>query len=127
MRSRPIRRRLRRFPALIAVLALLVSQLALSVHACGVAMQMSLAQAHAAMPADCDEPMPSPNVCVQHCAYGESAVDAAKPLPAVDVTAGPALQVRAPLVIEVHRSLAQRQPPPPPQPPPAIRFSVLRI
>lgn len=119
-------RRLRRFSAFIAIFAMLAAQLALSAHACGM-MQMSFAQAHAAMPADCDQPMPSPNLCVQHCAYGESAVDAAKPLPAIDVTAGPALQVHEPVAAKLHRPLAQRQPPLPPEPPPAIRFSVLRI
>ena len=120
-------RPIRRFStALVAMVALLISQLAVAAHFCamtpwgGPAMQI-----HADSP--CGD-MPGPaNLCEQHCQFGAATVDQGKPFPTLDSTLGRAvLSVRAFAFLP----LAGRpgpQLPPPPEPPASIRFSVLRI
>ena len=111
--------------AFLAV-ALLFSQWAVAMHACG-GMPASPA-AHAANDARdpcCPDPA-APNTCVQHCDYGHATVDAAKPVPTLDVTLGPALTVTFAGLAQFNARV-DRAPVFAPDPPPSIRFSVLRI
>lgn len=111
--------------AVLVVMALLFSQWAVAMHACGA---MTSASPHATSDARdpcCPEPA-APNTCEQHCAFGHAAVDHGKPAATPDVTLGLALPVPLPrpASFQVHpgRRLLVA-----PDPPPAIRFSVLRI
>lgn len=107
------------------VIALLFSQWAVAMHACGM---LTGASAHAAGDARdpcCPEPV-APNTCAQHCDFGHATVDAAKPVPTLDVTLGPALAVA--FAEPAHSRLRVDRPPVvAPDPPASIRFSVLRI
>jgi hypothetical protein len=118
-------RRIRRlFTASVAILALLMSQLAVSAHACDMLrMPMSASQAESS---DCPE-LNTANLCDHHCRFGDSAVDPVKPVPALDLTSGPSLYIHQPYPASSLAGLSSRETPPPPEPPPAIRFSVLRI
>jgi hypothetical protein len=110
--------------AIIAALALLASQLALSAHVCET---MSAVAAVASMESvDCP-PLDTVNLCEQHCQFGHSAVDPGKPVPAQDLTSGPTLYIHQPYPVPLLAARSLRELPPPPEPPPAIRFSVLRI
>lgn len=111
--------------AAFVVVALLFSQWAVAMHACG---SMTSPSAHAASDARdpcCPDPAPL-NTCVEHCGFGHATVDAAKPVPTLDVTLGPALAVTFVEPACFH-ARADRPPVVAPDPPPAIRFSVLRI
>ena len=112
--------------AWVVIGALLFSQLALASHACA-RLGAAAASLEVAMPDGCTEQPEAPSLCREHCRFGESAFDLAKPLPSIDVTAGPALFIRdVPSVATLSpRDALDLQPPP--DPPPAIRFSVLRI
>ena len=112
--------------AVLLVLALLFSQWAVAAHACAVASGVASVKASSAGHAPCCPQPAAPNTCEQHCAYGDATVDHAKPLPALDVTLGPALAV--PIAEPARlRPRLDRPPAVAPDPPPAIRFSVLRI
>jgi hypothetical protein len=120
-------RRLRRIStALIAMLALLMSQLAVATHVCAI-MGASPAAAEAKMAPDCADPVKNLNACERHCSFGSSAVDLAKPVPAPDLMSGPVLRVGRPFVPSSAAARWLRATPLPPQPPPAILFSVLLI
>lgn len=118
-------RRIRRLStAFVAMLVLLMSQLAVAAHVCSMAgshVQMSAMDAD-----DCSGPAGA-NMCDQHCQFGHAAVDPAKPVPALDVTTGPSLNIQHTFPVPGLALRSPRETPPPPQPPPAIRFSVLRI
>ena len=111
--------------ALLAIFALLISQLAVSAHICAI-MSSGTSAVSVEMSSPCTDEHNSQNVCEQHCQFGHLAVDHAKPLPAPDLTLGSALRIDQPYVFPSleRRSLREL---PPPEPPPAIRFSVLRI
>lgn len=111
------------FTALFAAFALLMSQLAISAHVCGV---LESASKQAEMSASCPELMDSSIVCQQHCQFGESNVDQGKPFAPMDVTSVPFLRIDQPYVsVPLVRRPGLDSPPP--DPPPATRFSVLRI
>lgn len=117
----------RRFlTALLAIFALLMSQLAVSAHVCGL-MDFGAVAMQAELSAPCPEPMAPSNVCEQHCQFGQSSVDQGKPLASVDVTSGPSLRIDQPYASLPLLRRSRPDSPPPPEPPPAIRFSVLRI
>lgn len=111
--------------ALVAIFALLMSQLALSAHACEMMASPTSVVADSQSP--CPGSMDTANLCDQHCQFGNSAVDHGKPLPAFDVTLAPALHIDQPHVFPALPRRSLREMPPSPEPPPAIRFSVLRI
>ena len=111
--------------AVLLLVALLFSQWAVAMHACGAAVPVVSAQAPAAHDPCCPDPA-TPNTCDQHCAFGQSAVDHAKPFAPFDVTLGPALAVPASPLARMQPRL-ERAPLVAPDPPPSIRFSVLRI
>lgn len=120
-------RRLRRMlTAVLAMACLLLSQMAVAAYFCA-ETSPTAAIAAAQMPSDCEQQADPANLCQQHCQFGYSAVDAAKPVPTLDVTAAsPLLLMQVPAVPSsqaprLHRRVL------PPEPPPAIRFSVLRI
>jgi hypothetical protein len=121
------RRARRLVVALVALLALLTSQLALSAHICEM-LSSSSAAVHSQSSTPCPDMPATSNLCDQHCQFGASAVDQAKPVPALDVTAlSPGLHVNEPFVLFPGPRFSYRDSPLPPEPPPAIRFSVLRI
>ena len=112
------------FTAFAAILALLMSQLAVSAHVCEMAgMAVTVTEP---APNGCPD-LNTPNLCDQHCQFGQSAVDQGKPLPSLDVTSGPALHIQQPYPFPILAKRSPRETPLPPEPPPAIRFSVLRI
>ena len=111
--------------ALVAMFALLMSQLALSAHACGTMASPASIVADSQVP--CPESMVTSNLCDQHCQLGSAAFDHGKPLPALDVTLATALRIDQPYLVPVLSRRSPREMPPPPEPPPAIRFSILRI
>jgi hypothetical protein len=122
-----MQRRSRRLStALLAIFALLISQLAVSAHICAI-MDSAASTIQLEMASPCPDEGNSQNVCEQHCQFGHAAVDHAKPLPALDLTLGPALHIDHPYVFLSLERRSLRELPPPPEPPPAIRFSVLRI
>jgi hypothetical protein len=110
--------------AIVAVFALLISQLAVSAHVCEM-MGISETAARTAS-GDCPQ-LDTANLCNQHCQFGQSAVDPGKPLPTADLTSGPALYIHQPYPASVLATQLPRELPLPPEPPPAIRFSVLQI
>lgn len=118
-------RRIRRiFTAIAAILALLMSQLAVSAHVCEmVGMAVTVTQP---APDGCPD-LNTANLCDQHCQFGHSAVDQGKPVPSLDLTSGPALHIQQPYPSPILAKHSPRETPLPPEPPPAIRFSVLRI
>ena len=111
--------------ALVAIFALLMSQLALSAHACGTMASSTSVVAESQGP--CPGSMDTSNLCDQHCQFGDSVMEHGKPLPALDVTLMTALRIDQPYLVPVLSRRSLREMPPPPEPPPAIRFSVLRI
>ena len=120
-------RRVRRVStSLIAILALLLSQLVVAAHFCAVLSPAGpLVQVASLSP--CQEMAVPANLCAQHCQFGNSVVDHGKPFPTLDLTLGPGLLVvrpfaRLPLVERPARETTL-----PPEPPPAIRFSAARI
>jgi len=110
--------------AVLLVAALLFSHWAVAMHACGVAVPVVSAGASGSHDPCCPDPV-ARHACDQHCAFGQSAVDHAKPFAPLDVTLGPALALRVPesgrLQARIDRPVVA------PDPPPSIRFSVLRI
>lgn len=78
-------RRHRAFAAVLAILALLFSQLAVSAFACpniqAIVAAMEMPEGH------CDKPQP--NVCNKHCEYGAATVNQVSPDVAPDVLALP--------------------------------------
>jgi len=110
--------------AVLLVAALLFSHWAVAMHACGVAVTVVSAGAPGSHDPCCPDPVAA-HACEQHCAFGQSAVDHAKPFAPLDVTLGPALALRVPesgsLRSRIDRPVAA------PDPPPSIRSSVLRI
>jgi hypothetical protein len=119
-------RRLRRIStALIAMLALLMSQLAVATHVCE--LMGAAPVAAQAMPPDCGDTVKDLNACERHCDFGSSAVDLAKPLAALDVMSGPVMRLDRPFISPFLAVLALLATPPPPQPPPTLLFSVLLI
>lgn len=121
-----IRRSRRLATALLALFVLVMSQLAVSAHVCGI-MSAGSTAIQAEMSSPCPDSPDLSNLCDQHCLFGNSTVDSGKPLPSLDVTLGPALRIDPPLVSLPFVRRSRRESPPPPEPPPAIRFSVLRI
>jgi hypothetical protein len=121
-------RRIRRIcTAFAAILALLMSQLAVSAHVCEMAGMADVAvRLTQPSPGGCPE-LNTPNLCDQHCQFGQSAVDQGKPVPSLDLTSGPALHIQQPYPSPILAKRSPREMPLPPEPPPAIRFSVLRI
>lgn len=111
--------------AALVVVALLFSQWAVAMHACGMTASSAVHAASEAREPCCPDPV-APNTCVQHCEFGDATVDAAKPVPTLDVTLGPALEVAFVERVHFHARL-DRPLVVAPDPPPSIRFSVLRI
>jgi hypothetical protein len=118
-------RRSRLVTALLAAAALLFSQLAVSGYACP-GMEAPAAHSAAVAGEDCDE-SGTANLCQQHCEYGKTALEQAKPLKmpiAVAVTGiRPLVRCDAPQAVaatfERFVSVAG--------PPPLSRSTVLRI
>ena len=69
-------RSIRLAAALLAAIALLFSQLAISAHACASAMQ-------AAAPSDMTSDKDDPNLCERHCAGVQASFEMAKPAPTI--------------------------------------------
>jgi len=120
-------RRVRRVSiSLVAMLALLLSQVAVSAHFCAMSSPAEpLAQV--AVDGPCPEMAIAANLCAQHCQFGHSVVDQGKPLPTLDLTLGSGLLVVSPFARVALAQRPAREPPLPPEAPPAIRFSALRI
>lgn len=111
--------------AALLVVALLFSQWAVAMHACASSVPVTFAKVSAPHDPCCPDPV-QPNTCDQHCAFGQSAVDHAKPFAPLDVTLGPALELTFVEPVHFHARV-DRPPVVAPDPPPSIRFSVLRI
>jgi len=108
------------------MLALLLSQLAVSAHFCALPSSIEPV-AQVATHAPCSEMAVPANLCTQHCQFGSSVVDHGKPFPTLDLTLGSALLVVHPFARLPLAQRPARELPLPPEPPPAIRFSALRI
>ena len=117
--------RRRAFAAVVAICALLFSQLAVSAFACPRAIEA--AQAAMQMPEGHCGGVPQRNLCDRHCDYGAQTVNQVMPDVAPDVLALPlpwraeaivATPVAAPAVAQRFRSHS---------PPPLALFGVLRI
>lgn len=121
-----LRRSRRISTALLAVIVMLMSQLAVSAHACGI-MGAGSAAIQVGMSSPCPDLLDSSNLCDQHCQFGASSVDSGKPLQAVDVALGPVLRIVQPFISLPLVRRSRSGSPPPPEPPLAIRFPVLRI
>lgn len=126
-------RRHRLVASLLAVLALVFSQLAVSAHACVLAGQPLLAAAASAH--DCcaedgsaDGNPAGDNVCVEHCHYGEASFDGGQSVPAMVGQVGSILRVDSParaFAASIRPAWLLTTPATPP--PVAILFGVLRI
>ncbi len=115
-------RRSRFLASLVALLALLFAQLAVAAYDCPQLKEQRKAER------TCDHDITAtPNLCIEHCAYGEASLGSAKPapsapdLPGIPVTASPeALPAFARVALRVPASAT-------PPPPLIARFTVLRI
>ncbi len=119
---------MRRVISIIAVAALLFSQLALAAYACPMAWPASAAASSPAHGDCCDGPVNSP-LCGAHCAPEAQAQKAAQPLPAAP-PASPVLASRPDFFVVMRFAPATTPTAyaaPPPGPEPAIRNSRLRI
>jgi len=116
-------RRSRFAAALIAIAALLFSQLAVSAFACPGLGDMNAAMQ--AMASD-DAAQVDANLCMRHCDEGAKALDAAKPVAALPPALAPVLRlvtIAAPRAPAVHVATASFAGPAPP----FLRTTVLRI
>lgn len=125
-------RRHRIVAALLAALALVFAQLAVSAHACALASPPPAAEAtadHACCNEDVDgQDSGLDNVCVEHCQYGGASFDGGHAAPGIVDALGPVLRLEH---VDTARSadrgpswlLAASAAPPPA----ALLFGVLRI
>jgi hypothetical protein len=126
-------RRHRTLAALLAAVALLYAQLAVSAHAC-IAHERAAAEVMVSHHEGCDGAMDSDespvtgNVCAGHCQYGDASFDNSSPAPAVVDSSGPVLRVE-PVATGAgsHAPPAWHLEPAKSPPPPALLFGVLRI
>ena len=123
-----MKRRNRFGAALLAITALLFAQFAVAAYVCAKLSQPPVVEAPAQGEPACDHASAeNPNLCAQHCLYGDASLGSSQPLPP------PADEVL--FVAYVPAALASTTPfhlrvrvASPPQPPPlAARFTVLRI
>jgi hypothetical protein len=125
-------RRQRIVAALLAVLALVFSQLAVSAHACEFAPRPQVAETapghECCNEDDSGANSAGSNVCVEHCQFGQASFDGGQPAPGLADVTGPALRVDA----GESTATDDRRPawllvPLAAPPPAAILFGVLRI
>lgn len=119
--------------ASLAAFALAFAQLAVSAHAC--ALHGAPAEAEVmAHHVQCDgmagtgEAPPGENVCVEHCLYGDDAVNNLPAVSSIAAAVGPPLRIEP----ATQPAMADARPawryiPAAAPPPPAILFGVLRI
>lgn len=123
----------RPFAALLAIVALVFAQMAVSAHACGLGGDPAgeVVAAHHVQcggMGDVDEAPANGNVCAEHCNYGHASVDSSPPLPAAIGVAGPSLRIDLlAAASSADTRPAWRSAPAAAPPPPAILFGVLRI
>ena len=116
----------RRIPALIAIFALVFSQLAVSAFACP--LDVNAPAAMAAMDSEHCDRAPTQNLCDRHCDYGAANVNHAAPDVAPDVLALPLPWRAAPVPVAACIARAPVATPARSHSPPALTlFGVLRI
>ena len=123
-----MKRRNRFVAALVAIAALLFAQFAVAAYVCAKLSQPPVAEAPVQAEPTCDHSIAdNPNLCAQHCLYGDASLGSGQtlPTPADEVLfvayAPAALAAATPFHLRARVAS-------PPQPPPlAARFTVLRI
>jgi len=123
-------RRHRLLAAVLAVVALLFAQFAVSAHACrapGEATPVTASATH-----DCcnegDAGAPDANLCLAHCQYGKVSFDGGHAVMTAPPPEGPALRVDLAAADRAEAgSRAAGLLPPASEPPVAVRFGVRRI
>lgn len=123
----------RPFAALLAVVAFVFAQMAVSAHACtvfGEPAHDEVAARHQQCGGmvEADEAPVNVNVCAGHCQYGHASFDNSPLAPAAVDAAGPSLRIDLVATASSADSRpAWRFAPATAPPPPAILFGVLRI
>ncbi len=116
-------RRSRFVAALAALLALLFCQLAVAAYACPQIRQAPKAETV------CDhDTSQTPNLCIEHCAYGDVSLGSAKPAPPAPDLVAIGIAPSPVAVLPPAARVALRMPASATPPPPLLaRFTVLRI
>ena len=126
---------IKRYAALVGVVALLFSQLAVAAYACPTVMNggeianvLTAEDMHISMPGCEESDSGNPNLCLEYSQSGSQAVQSTPqaPLPAVVMTAVAAVNLPQPAYqpgIVVLSTLPERET----SPPPLLRFGFLRI